>query len=272
MSAAVYGHAVRQVVRATLIVSVGAAAFCYLVLLSSSLFIQDFAGPGGQVPEFFRTPPKAIEAFLGGSADFFSAEGWLSAALLHPVILSLQTVGAVMVASGAVAAELERGSLDLVLTRPVGRGPFLMGKALASLTTVTAVHAGALAGALLARVWVDGVDAIPVGSMLTTFAGSWALFSALSMIALLISTRSSLRGRSVGAAVAVVVGSFFLNFMALLFDDIAGLRYASPFHYFRPADILSGDPYLPDLLVLVALGAVSLLGALWWFGRRDLTR
>lgn len=271
MSGAVYRHALRQVARATAIVSLGAGAFCYLVLLSSSLFIEDFAG-GGQVPEFFRRPPRAIEAFLGGSADFFSAEGWLSAALLHPVILSLQTVGAVMIASGAVAAELERGSLDLVLTRPVGRGPFLLGKALASLTTVTLVHAGALAGGLLARVWVEGVDAISVGSMLAAFAGSWALFAALSMIALLISVRSSLRGRAVGAAVAVVVGSFFLNFMALLFDDISDLRYASPFHYFRPADILTGEPYAADLLVLAALAAVSLAGALWWFRARDLTR
>jgi ABC-2 type transport system permease protein len=272
MSGPVFRQALRQVARALLLVSIGAGAFFYLVLLSSSLFLEDVTQGSGQVPEFFRTPPRAVEAFLGGSADFFSPRGWLSAAFLHPVVLALQTAGAIMVSAGAVAAELERGSLDLVLARPVGRGGFLSAKAAAALVAVTGVHLGALAGVLVARGTVERVDEIPLGDVAVAFAGSWALFAAFAMLALFLSARSSLRARATGGAVGIVVGSFFLNFMALLLDQIEGVRYASPFHYFRPADILSGEPYAFDVGVLLVVAAAASAGAMWWFGRRDLTR
>lgn len=272
MSGPVFRQALRQVVRPSIIVSLATGAFFYLILLSSSSFVTDIATDPSQAPGFFREPPKAIEAFLGGSADFFSPEGWLAAGMLHPVVLALQTAGALMVAGGAVAAELERGSLELVLSRPVGRGSFLRAKAAAALATVTSVHLGALGGAFLARAFVEGVDGIPVARILLVLAASWLLFAAFAMIAMLISARSSLRGRAVGATVGIVVASFFLNFMALLFDEIRGLRFASPFHYFRPADLLSGEPFAGDLAVLAAVAVGCALLAGRRFARRDLTR
>jgi ABC-2 type transport system permease protein len=272
MSGAVLRQSLRQVARPTVIVALGAAAFFFLTLLSSASFLEDFSrGPEG-VPSFFEEPPRAIEAFLGGSADFFSPQGWLVAGMLHPIVLSLLTSGAIMIAAGAVATELERGTIDLVLSRPISRTAFLLGKAVASLIVVTVVHAGGFLGVLIARAIVERVDEIPVPDLLLAFAGSWVLFAAFAMVALLISSRSSLRGRATGITIGVVVTAFFVNFMALLFDEIDGARFVSPFHYFRPADILKGEPFVLDLLVLAAVAVVAGALAVWRFGRRDLTR
>ncbi len=267
MSTTVLRHTLRQVRRPLGVLALGAGAFFYLVLLASSSFTR-------QAPNlpFFQSPPKAMTAFLGGSADFFHAAGWLSTGMTHPVTLSLLTSSALLVAAGSVATEVERGTIDLVLARPVGRVPFLLAKALASVVAVTAAEAGGLVGVLLARQTIGGVRELAAGSVLRAFTGSWLLFVGVAMVGMLVSARSSLRGRAIGVTVGIVVAWFFMNFIALLIDGISGLRYASPFHYFQPTDLLAGKASAGDLLVLAAVAALALLWATAWFTRRDLTR
>jgi hypothetical protein len=50
------------------------------------------------------------------------------------------------------------------------------------------------------------------------------------------------------------------------------LRYVSPFHYLRTADIVAGLPYGPDVGVLAAFGPLCLSLGLTVFTTRDLTR
>ena len=268
MNGRVFWASLRGAGRPLLFVTLGTAAFFYLVLLSFPSFI----GQGGEgFTEFFREPPRYIQAFLGGSADFLEPSGWIVVGMTHPVILALQTAGALMVASGAVATELERGTLELVLSRPVGRTPFLSAKMAASLGTVTIVQIGGVVGTLIARWTIPEVSAVTVGDILLAFLGSWVLFGAVAMVGVLISAGSSLRGRATGAAVGVVVAGFFANFMASLIDEIDWLRYASPFHYFRPGDLMRGEGLL-DLLVLVGVGALAAAAGIRRFATRDLTR
>jgi beta-exotoxin I transport system permease protein len=267
VSATVLRHTLRQVRRPLGVLALGAALFFYLVLFASSSFIKQ----APNIP-FFVTPPKAMTAFLGGSADFLHAAGWLSTGMTHPVTLALMTSSALLVAAGSVAAEVERGTIDLVLTRPVGRLPYLLAKALASIVAVTVVEAGGLLGVLFARQTISGVGELSAGAALRAFAGSWLLFVGVAMLGLLVSARSSLRGRAIGITVGIVVAWFFMNFIALLIDSISGLRYASPFHYFQPADLLAGKASGRDPLVLAAVAAIALVAAAASFARRDLTR
>ncbi len=267
MSMIVLRHTLWQVRRPLGVLALGAGAFFYLVLYASSSFLET----APSIP-FFQTPPKALTAFLGGSANFFSAAGWLSTGMTHPVTLSLMTSAALLVAAGSVATEVERGTIDLELTRPVGRLPFLFAKALASIVAVTAVEAGGLVGVLIARQTISGVQTLSAGSAVRAFTGSWLVFVGVAMVGMLVSARSSLRGRAIGITVGIVVAWFFMNFIALLIDGISGLRYASPFHYFQPADLLAGTESRTDVLVLAAVAVVALISAAASFTRRDLTR
>jgi ABC-2 type transport system permease protein len=269
----VFRQSMAQVGRTMVVLTLAAGAFHYLVLLASSAFLgveqQAFVE---NAPEFFRQPPEAIEAFLGGSVDFFTPAGWVAGAMTHPITLALFTAAPLSVAAGAVAAEVERGTVDLVLARPVGRARFLLGKAAATVAAVTAVEAGALAGVLVATLTVDRMNELGLTDLWRPFLGSWLLFVALGMVALFLSARSSLRSRAVGTAVGIIVVWYFVNFIALLVDEVSGARYASPFHYFRAPDFLRGEAIGTDAAVLGGLAVVALTAGLWWFSRRDLTR
>jgi ABC-2 type transport system permease protein len=266
-------QSVGQVGRSMVFLPLGAAAFHYLVLLASAAFLGDAPREALEnAPEFFSQPPEAVEAFLGGSVDFFTPAGWVASAMTHPITLAVFTGAALSVAAGAVAAEVERGTVDLVLARPVGRVRFLLGKAGATVAAVTAAEAGALAGVLAATLTVERMNELTMGDLWRPFLGSWLLFVALGMVGLLLSARSSLRSRAIGMTVAIIVVWYFVNFIALLIDEISGARYASPFHYFRAADFLSGKSIAVDAVALAGLAGVALATALWWFSRRDLTR
>lgn len=267
MTLVVLRQTLRQVRRTIAILSLGVGAFFYLVLFASSSFTEE----APSVP-FLESPPRALTAFLGGSADFFHAEGWLSLGMTHPVILALLTSSALLVAAGSVATEVERGTIDLVLARPVGRVRFLAAKAIASIVAVTGAEAGGLAAVLIARQTIGEVADIPLIAVLRAFAGSWLLFVGVAMVALLVSAASSLRGRAIGITVGIVVALFFLNFIALLIDGISGLRFASPFHYFRPTDLLAGSALTGDFFVLAAIPLIAVVTAALQFTHRDLTR
>jgi ABC-2 type transport system permease protein len=262
----VFAQSLRQVRKSLIAVGLGVAVFFYLILLSSSSFATDSGVQG-----FLREPPRAVEALMGGSVNFLHPSGWVAAGMSHLLTLSLFTASALMIASGAVATEVERGTIDLVLTRPVRRTSFLAGKAAASLVAVTFVEAMGFVSALIARLTIDKVDDVAVAELARAFLGSWLLFSGVAMVALLISALSSLRGRATGAGVGVVVAFFFVNFIALLIDQLYGLRFLSPFHYFRPAEVMMGDA-MAALWVLGALAVVAAATAMVTFASRDIRR
>jgi ABC-2 type transport system permease protein len=264
MSARVFAQSLRQVRRGLIAVGVGAAAFFYLLLLSSSSFATESSIEG-----FLREPPRAIQALMGGSFDFLNPSGWVATGMSHPITLSLFTASALMIASGAVATEVERGTIDLVLTRPIHRISFLAGKAAASIVAVTFVEVMGFSAALVARLTIDGLDEVAVPELGRAFLGSWLLFSGFAMVSVLISSQVSLRGRAVGLSAGIVVLSFFVNFTALLIDEVYELRFLSPFHYFRAVDVMAGDA-LADLVVLVGLGVAAIATALFSFSRRDI--
>ncbi|HEX2178674.1 MAG TPA: ABC transporter permease subunit [Actinomycetota bacterium] len=257
--------------RKTLIVAcAGVAVMLYLSLAGTAAFAQDFAAPGGG-GGFFENPPKALEAITGGTLDFFSPIGWVSSAIMHPISLTLQTLAALTIAV-SVPTESERGTLDLVLSRPVSRPAYLRSKMAAAVVAVLLVELSGLISLLLARATLSDVDEVPLGAMVRMFATAACLFVAFSMVAFLISSRSSLRARALGLSVGVVVGAFFVNFLGLLFDGAGFLRYLSPFYYFAPADILRGAAPGFHPAVLLAIAAAALLAALRLFSARDLTR
>lgn len=268
MNVAVFRHAVRQAGRTGVMLSIAFGLFFFVILLSSVSFIDQ----AGNVPGLLANPPRAMRAFVGGAADFTTPAGWVAVGMFHPVVLALETAAALLVASSSGASELERGTLDLVLSRPVGRIEMLAAKIAAGLTVLTLVVSGGIAGTFIAKATVPGVRDLPVAPTLIAFAGSWLLFAVFTMFAFAVFSTASLRSRALGVAAGTTVGMFFLNFVALLFDQVSWMQYFTPFHYFSAANILESRPYLADLGLLAGLATVCTVIAIRIFSRRDLAR
>jgi beta-exotoxin I transport system permease protein len=213
------------------------------------------------------------EILFGGipqETDFLSTS--LSIAFTHPLVLLLLCVYAIAVASRALAGEIERGAIDVLLAAPVTRLQFALASGAAfvgGLVLLLLAHWAALRLGLL----LTGVrPASPtLGALGCASLNLAALVFCVGAYSFLFSALVSDRGRAAGLAAGVTVAFYFFNVLAQLWTKAQFMEHLSIFHYHRPLVILTrGAPAWGDVGLLCAIAALAYLGALWSFARRDI--
>lgn len=118
---------------------------------------QLFGGQG-------RTPPGAFKAFSGSTGDVSIASypGLLGAGLVHPFWIAMQLTVIGSLAAAAVAADVESGTIELLMVRPVSRARLLAERtaalAIASVLLNAAATGTVAAGVLLTAPAPRGAD------------------------------------------------------------------------------------------------------------------
>jgi ABC-2 type transport system permease protein len=257
----------------------------------------------------FKGPGKISQAVLGGSGiRFENPNDFLAVELLHPVVIILASLWAVGRAAAAVSGEIDRGTMELLLSQPVPRNRVILAHFLVDLIVIPcmclAILLGTRAGlALIGPFEVDysmlrklklpypipaepEVMAVDVSRQWLALVNLAALMFALSGLTMAISAAGRSRWRAVGFAALIVVAMFVANVVGQLWDDAAWVRPATVFYYYQPQKVwlkeswvvdlgdawAAGKPLVqvPVLLVLGGLGAGGYLVALRVFTRRDL--
>ncbi|HWB73201.1 MAG TPA: ABC transporter permease subunit, partial [Egibacteraceae bacterium] len=216
----------------------------------------------------------AFDAFSGssGGVPLASLPGLLGAGLNHPLWVALHLTAVCSLAAAAVASDVEAGTVELVMSRPVSRRRLLGERCLALTAATAGLHVAAAAGliaglglapAARAEVGLAGVAAASVSGL--------GLTVAVAGLTLAVSAVARRKSHVIGAGVAVAVVGYALNFFARAWEPARFLRWASPFHYYRPADALvAGTVSWADLAVLLGVGAAGYLAAAALLARRDL--
>ncbi|MGW3041388.1 ABC transporter permease subunit [Kitasatospora sp. NPDC001159] len=221
-----------------------------------------------------RTPPGAFKAFSGSNGDVSIASypGLLGAGLTHPFWIALQLTAIGALGAAAVAADVESGTIELLMTRPVSRRRLLAERAGALVAASVLLNAAATLTVALGVAFSPKLrDAVPEGGVFTAGLLGCAFAFCLTGPVLAVSALSRRRAHVIGAAVALGAVGFALNFVALAWSPAEPLRYLSPFHYYAPGDVLAhgGVPWAA-LGVLLGVGLLGLLAAFRLLERRDL--
>jgi ABC-2 type transport system permease protein len=86
---------------------------------------------------FFGGPNRAFRAMLGGEdVDMDKAQDLLSIGYVHPLIVVIFCIWSVGRASGALAGELDRGTMELLLAQPVPRWKLILAHFLVDVLTI----------------------------------------------------------------------------------------------------------------------------------------
>jgi ABC-2 type transport system permease protein len=259
--------------------------------------------------QIFRGPGKIMQTLMGGEhIKLDNAMDTLSIGYVHPLIQTLFCIWAIGRASGAIAGELDRGTLELLLAQPLPRYQLVLGHLVVDLLTIPLLCLSLWAGTWLGTWLVSPIEISPEDVRLFPFLGQVqldpetlqlhpaafapglvnvaALLFAISGYTLWMSAAGRFRWTVLGAAVLVTLLQFFINVLGQLWDAIAFLRPFSVFYYYQPQQIVlhqkwtvdlgtvwnGGEPLLavPVLAVLLTVGSVGYLMAMWTFCRRDL--
>ncbi len=104
----------------------------------------------------FEGPGKIIRTIIGGEQiDLGSAMDMLSVGYVHPLMQTIFCIWAVGRAAGAVAGEVDRGTMELLLAQPVARFRLLLAHLCVDLLTIPVLCLSLWAGTCLGA-WLVG--------------------------------------------------------------------------------------------------------------------
>lgn len=219
----------------------------------------------GLVPDVFL---EMMRSFGGG--DLFSLEGSVALGFIHPFAVALLGVFAVGSSAIAVAGERQRGTLEVLLARPLSRRSVYATFLVAILASIAAGVAAQLAGTAVGAGLSGVLDELDVGTFPALWLNATLLFGAIAAIGLAASVSSDRLGPAVGATLAFTLVSYVLELLGQLWPDAAGLQPWSLFHYLQPLELLGGRVDLGSLALLAGVTVAAMAYALVVFPRRDL--
>jgi ABC-2 type transport system permease protein len=263
MNLTLFLHTLRSNALRLVVISVAMAAWGALMPLIYARF-------GSQFRDMMNSGliPKQLAEFGGG--DLFSLPGSIAIGFIHPIALILLSVFAVGFTTSAIAGERQRGTLEVLLARPIPRRVVYFTLLICALIFVAVVMAAFLAGAFISAT-VNGVGGeIAVDRLALVWLNGVLLFGAIAAIGLAASVSFDRLSPALGITIAVVLVSYFLQILGSLWPDAKGLQPYSLFHYLDPKALLTGAVAAFNFVLLAAVAAVAIVVALVIFPRRDL--
>jgi ABC-2 type transport system permease protein len=240
------------------------------LLLWGTILPIVFDSFGSQFQELFESgaiPPQFAQ-FGGG--DIFSLTGAVALGFVHPIAVGLNLVFAVGYAAAAVAGERQRGTLEVLLSRPLSRRGAYLTLAVAGAMYIAVTIAALTTGAFVGSAATGRAAELGAGNLPILWLNGTLLFWAFGAIALLASVSFDRLTPAIGISLAVVLVSYFLDVLGSLWPDAKWLQPFSLFHYVDAKADLAGLPDTSDFVLLAAVTAVAVVAALVVFPRRDL--
>jgi ABC-2 type transport system permease protein len=226
----------------------------------------------------FRGPGKISQAVLGGAdLQFEKPNDFLAVAMLHPVVLTLACVWAIGRAAGAVAGELDRGTMELLLSQPIPRNRLILAHLLVDCVMIPTLCLSFWAGTEFG-LWAVGpfeVDYTTVREVMKrdmpvaaaalqipteptvmevsgrpefrALANLAALMFALSGLTMALSAAGRSRWKVIGVGVLIAIVMFVANVLGQLWDAAGFVRPFTVFYYYQPQKIMLRDEWVANL-------------------------
>lgn len=235
-----------------------------LLILSVYPTVRDNAEQMGQLIGAF--PKPIMEAF--GATNMTSLAGFVGGKFLNVMWPLIMSVFLIMAGTGLVAREVERGTIELLLSVPESRTRLFAAKLCAFLIGILVLVSATVGSLALGAVLVDASLAfenlLSLGAVLAAFSVAVAGYSVL------LSSFSKDRGKPAGIAAGITIVFYLAWVVSGLSEDWEWLENVSIFTAFDPQRALqSGQVDATHIAALLAIGLFCVIVALVVFRRRD---
>jgi ABC-2 type transport system permease protein len=246
-----------------LIVVLAGIAWGFLIPVVYDAFsdlIRDMANSGAFPQEMLNI----------GSGSLFTLPGSITLGLQHPLALAMLGIFAVGASSTAVAGERARGTLEVLLARPISRTTLYVSILVALLVVVLIVLSAILGGMLGGSAVIGLADELDTGQLPLVVLNGFGLWAAFTTFGLATSVSFDRPGPAIGLALAWLLIHYFLEILGSLWTDVAWTQEYSLLHHFNPGEILTGTLDPIDLVIVFGAAIVPVIYALLVFPKRDL--
>lgn len=220
--------------------------------------------------ELFKSYPKGLmEAFGAQTNSFDYLDTYLATETFNFTWPLLVVLIAVSFAATGIAADIERGSVEILLSRPISRFRVYIGRYLAAATVIVILTAIAVFSPLMFASF-QGIS-FHASAFGTFFILALLYGLAVVSVSFVISAFCSDKGRAMSLAGGLFVFMYLANIFGLLSEKVRWMTNISYFKYFDPIEGLVHH-HLDAMPLLIFGGSILLatvVGA-WWYQRRDI--
>lgn len=230
---------------------------------------------------FQEGPARLVQTLIGGETiDLRKPMDMLSIGYVHPFTQTILCFWAIGRAAGAIAGEIDRGTMELLLAQPVARGQFLFAHWCVDLLTIPVLCLSMWSGTVLGTWLFDlngdtalSADPWRFAPALLNIAG---LVFAVSGATMILSAAGRFRNRVLGLAIFLFLVQFLINLIGQLWDVAEPLRPLTIFYYYQPQAIILDPNWTQNpsiwrrLAILLLVGCCGYVLAWQIFSRRDL--
>jgi ABC-2 type transport system permease protein len=226
-------------------------------------------------------PGNVFQALMGfGDVRLDHALDLQSIAYVHPVTQIALCVWAIGRGAGAIAGEIDRGTMELLLAQPMRRRQVIAAHLIVDWLTIVALVAvlwlGTTTGAWLAGfIGAEGARHVDPLAFLPAQLNVGLFLFAFGGLTMAISAAGRSRNRVLGLAVFAALVQFLVNVLGQLWSPMEPLRPLTLFYYYQPQPMILHAEWYSEgavwlrLAALAAVGIVGYLAALAIFCRRD---
>ena len=201
--------------------------------------------------------------------------GRVALAFVDPVVVLTATVWGITRGSDAVSGQLERGTMEMVLAQPVGRGAVFVTQALATTAAALLLALVLLAGTWTAVAFGPWAGKVDPSRFVPPAANVFGLMVCMAGITACVSAADSHRWRTIGILCGFYVFSILAKLVGRMSDGLSWVGYLSVFNAYEPQRLVGGGPDAWRLLagydgVLLGIGVAAYVVGGLIFARRDL--
>ena len=247
-------------------------AYCFGAILFLWIYVGMFPGIQSQSANMMKLlesyPQAMLKAFNIESLDFTHLENFVAMEHFSFVWPIMAIFLLVSLGGSSIAGEIERGTIEVLLSQPISRVKIFFGKYLAGIFTLTvftfvSVFAVVpLAAAYHVEYQLQNFVTVTLLSLLF----SWAIMS----ISFLFSAIFSDKGKAYFLTGGILVLMYVLNIVASLKESLINLKYLSFFYYFNTSKALIHHQIdIWAYVVFLGFAIIATILALFIFKKRD---
>ena len=221
--------------------------------------------------QYIEVLPSFIKALLGGEAlQIGNIAGLIAIGYQDPFVLLLYMLYAVGVPTALLAGEVQRGTMELILSRQVTKTHTYICSGIITVFGMYALVLVMFSGTVVATNIYDFDQKVPLYAFFKIAIVGGLLASAVGSIALL-AAACFRRGTAVSLTVAYLVVNYFVSVIAEWWPRMKWLKPATIFYYEPGPEIFNESVWpVSDMCVLIAILTVfAVAGGVIWH-RRDL--
>jgi ABC-2 type transport system permease protein len=215
--------------------------------------------------------PSFLKTFIGGEAvKYGNISGLISIGYQEPFVLLLYMLFAVGVPTALLAGEVQRGTMELILSRQTTKTQVYICAGLITVVGMYALVVVMFMGTVVSTNLYEFEQQVPLYNFFKLAINGGILASAVGGIALL-AAACFRRGMAVSLTVAFLVVNYFIMIITQWWPRMKWLDPVTIFNYVDGAKIFM-EPRWPvgDMCVLISLLVISTIaGGIIW-SRRDL--